>query len=371
MKISCSHSELSPTLASIYRIVPSRTNMPVLNGCLLIAEDQNLILECTDLELSLRITIPVQVEEEGSTVVLAKHFSELVHRLPDEQINLTWSDQNNLIELKCGSLTSKIHTWNAEEFPQAEKKSLNYKLNIKGEKWKKLIKKVIIAAAGQDIRANYAGVYLSFESNQIQLAATDAYRLALIKIKNDTDISDCDLFIPARTLVEVNRLIDDGDLLEISWDQGTIHFSANNFLLTSRLINSQFPDYEKVIPVDHEQKIEVPRETMLTTLERASIFISENEHFAISSLQVKGDKFIINADAAEVGSLEEIIDLTEPADHDCKAFFNVKYLLDPLQVIEQDQVTIFLNGSNGPAVYTEEGEDEYYLHLVSPVCRIS
>ncbi|MDD2555069.1 MAG: DNA polymerase III subunit beta [Syntrophaceticus sp.] len=371
MKIICSHSELSPTLASLYRIVPSRTNMPVLNGCLLTAEDQNLVLQCSDLELSLQITIPVQVEEEGSAVVLAKHFSELVHRLPDEKINLSWSDQNNLIELKCGSLTSNIHTWNAEEFPLAEKKSLDYKINVQAKKWKRLINKIIIAAAQQDIRANYAGVYIRFDNDQIQMVATDAYRLALIKIQNDTDVSDCDIFIPARTLTEVNRLIADGDQLEISWDKGTIYFSANNFLLTSRLINLQFPNYEKIIPVEYEMKIEVPREIMLTTLERASIFIPENEHFAVSCLQVEGDRFIIKADAAEVGSLEEIIDLREPAAHDCKAFFNVKYLLDPLQVLEQDQVTLCFNGSSGPAVYTEKGEDEYYLHLVSPVCRIS
>lgn len=371
MKIICSHSELSPTLSSLSRIVPSRTNLPVLTGCLLTAVDQNLVLQCTDLELSLRITIPVQVEEEGSAVVLAKHFSNLVRRLPDDKISLSWSDQDNLLEVECGSLSSNIHTWNSKEFPLTEEKPLEYKINVQASKWKRIINKMLTAAAQQNMRANYAGVYMRFDNDLIQLAATDAYRLAFLKIKNNTDVSDCDIFMPARALTEVNRLIADGDQLEISWDKGIVHFAANNFLLTSRLINAKFPNYEKVIPTEHELKIEVPRETMITTLERASIFVSENEYYAVSCLQVEGERLIINADAVEVGSLEEIINLKEPVQNNCKAFFNARYLLDPLQVMEQDNVKLCLNGSNGPAVYTEEGEEEYYLHLVSPVCRVS
>jgi DNA polymerase-3 subunit beta len=188
-------------------------------------------------------------------------------------------------------------------------------------------------------------------------------------------LSSLSRIVPSRTnlpaLTELNRLIADGDQLEISWNKGIIHFAANNFLLTSRLINAKFPNYEKVIPTEHELKIEIPREAMITTLERASIFVSENEYFAISSLQVEGDRLIIKADAVEVGSLEEIINLKEPVQNSCKAFFNARYLLDPLQVMEQDNVKLCLNGSNGPAVYIEAGEEEYYLHLVSPVCRVS
>jgi DNA polymerase-3 subunit beta len=371
LQIICSHSELSPTLSSLSRIVPSRTNLPVLTGCLLKAVDQNLVLECTDLELSLRITIPVQVNEEGTTVVLAKHFSDLVRRLPDDQISISWSDQNNLLEVQCGSLSSNIHTWNYEDFPLAEEKPLDYKISVQASKWKRIINKMLIAAAQQNMRANYAGVYMRFDDDLIEFAATDAYRLAFIKIQNNTDLSDCDLFIPARALTELNRLIAVGDQLEISWNKGIIHFAANNFLLTSRLINAKFPNYKKVIPTEHELKIEIPREAMITTLERASIFVSENEYFAISSLQVEGDRLIIKADAVEVGSLEEIINLKEPVQNSCKAFFNARYLLDPLQVMEQDNVKLCLNGSNGPAVYIEAGEEEYYLHLVSPVCRVS
>lgn len=371
MKITCKKSELSPALLSLCRVAPSRTNLPILTGCLLTAKDQILTMQCTDLELSLKIIIPVQVEEEGSTVVLAKHFSDLVRRLPGDQVSLSWAEKNQLLEMSYGSATSNLYTWEAAEFPLTEQKTVENKINFQGSKWKRLISKVLTAAAQQDVRINYAGVYVRFESEKIHMAATDAYRLAFIKIPNTSGIVDCDLFIPGRALIEVNRLAADSDDLEISWDSGTIFFKAQDFVLTSRLINSQFPNYEKVIPTEPEMKIEVPRDILLTTLERASLFVSTNEHYAIAGLKVEEDKLIVTAHAVEVGSLKEIITLSKPALKNCEASFNAKYLLEPLQVMEKENVTLCLNGPSGPAVYIEEGEEGFYLHLVSPVCRVN
>ena len=107
------------------------------------------------------------------------------------------------------------------------------------------------------------------------MAATDAYRLAFIRIANNSDVVDSDLFIPGRALIEANRLASDSDNLEIFWDSGTICIEAQDFVLTSRLINSQFPNYENIIPSEPELEIEVPRDILLNTLERASLYINQ------------------------------------------------------------------------------------------------
>lgn len=370
MKIICTKNDLSPALISVCRIIPSRTNLPILNGCLLTARDQTLTLQCTDLELTLEISIPAQVEEEGKTVVLTKYFSDLVRRLSGEKISLSWSEESKLLEVSCGSALSQLHTWMAADFPALPERPIENIINCQGARWKKHTNKVLTAAAQRDVRINYAGVYVSFEDEQIQMAATDAYRLAFTKIPNSSGIKGIDLFIPERALVEVNRLAADGDDLEISWDQGTIYIAAQDFKLTSRLINSQFPNYEKVIPAESELEIEVPRDILLTTLERASLFVSADEHYAVAGLKVDQDQLTVTAQAAEVGTLEEIITLEKPASKQCEARFNAKYLLEPLQVMEKDKVILRLNGSSGPAVYIEEEEEEYYLHLVSPVCTV-
>ncbi|HHV35375.1 MAG TPA: DNA polymerase III subunit beta [Syntrophomonadaceae bacterium] len=369
MKIVCNRDELSTALISICRIIPSRTNLPILNGCLITAENQTLSLRSTDLELTLEINIPVQVEEEGSTVVLAKYFSDLVRRMSGEQVSLSYSEENKMLEVKCESAISQLHTWMAAEYPEKQENPEGQQINFQGGKWKRYTNKVLAAAAQQDVRMNYAGVYVTFENEKIQMAATDAYRLAFIRIANNSDVVDSDLFIPGRALIEVNRLASDSDNLEIFWDSGTICIEAQDFVLTSRLINSQFPNYENIIPSEPELEIEVPRDILLNTLERASLFISTNEHFAIACLKVDEDKLIVSAQAVDVGSLEEIITLSKPALKQAEANFNAKYLLEPLQVMEQEKVTLCLNGPSGPAVYVEADEDEYYLHLVSPVCR--
>ena len=370
MKVICQKDELAAALTSLCRIIPNKTNLPILNGCLFEACDQTLTLKCTDLEITMEIMIPAQVEEDGSTVVLARYLADLVKRLPGEEVVLSWNEENNLLDINYGASSSKLHTWRAADFPPSREKPAERKVYFQGGLWKRITRKVLSAAAQQEARINYAGVYVQFLEENIKLAATDAYRLAVIKIPNNSCIKDCDLFIPGNALIEVNRLAADGDELEIAWDEGLICFSSQNFVLTSRLINSQFPNYEKVIPEQPELTIEIDKNSLQTALERASLFISPDEHYAIASLQVDNDLLTVRAHAVDVGSLQEEIPLISPVGGKCRVEFNAKYLLEPIQVLDQERVTICFNGERGPAVYKEENEDESYIHLVSPVCPV-
>jgi DNA polymerase-3 subunit beta len=370
LKFICKKNELSSAMISLCRVIPTRTNYPIINGCLLEARDQSLIMQCTDMEMSLKMIIPAQVEEEGSTVVLAKYFADLVKRLPGEDVTISWTEESNLLDINYGGSLSKLHTWQSADFPQMKEKPTDKIIHFQGGKWKRITRKVLSAAAQQDARVNYAGVYVQFGEDKINLAATDAYRLAVIKVSNNSDIKDCDLFIPGSALTEVNRLTVDGDDLEIAWDDGLISFNSQNFMLTSRLINAQFPNYKKVIPEQPQLTIEVDKEILLTTLERASLFISPEEHYAIAGLEIDNNLLTIRAQAVDVGSLKEDIPLLNSVDERCRVEFNARYLLDPIQVIDQGKLTISFNGESGPAVYTEEQDDESYLHLVSPVCPV-
>jgi len=369
LKIICKKSELNSALLSLCRIVPTRTNMPILSGCLLEAAEQTLTLQCTDQEINLKLTIPARVEEEGAVVVAARHLSDLLRRIESDEISISWSSENNLLLMNYGSAESSFFTWYANEFPGMEKDKAKNSITFAGDKWKKATAKVITAAAQQDVRVNYAGVYVRFEGEKIQMAATDGYRLAFFDTPNTTSVANSALFIPVKALIEVNRLAADNVDLEISWDESSISFQGNDFKLISRLINIQFPDYKKVIPKEPELKIEITRDVLLTTLERASLFVSADEHYAIACLNVEGDRLAVTAQASELGSLLENISLQEPAAKKCKASFNARYLLDPLQVMDKEKVTLCLNGESGPAVYLEDDDQDFYLHLISPVCR--
>lgn len=371
MKVNCKKAELSPALAAICRVVPTRTNNPILNGCLLFTDENSLVIQSTDLEVNLTVRIPVQVEEEGCTVVTARYLSDLVRKLPEEDLSLFFDETSQLLEIKYDSAVSRLHTWPSEDFPPVQQRCEGNVIHFTGQKWKNYINKVIFAAAQQEARLNYAGIYFRFLEDEIHLAATDAYRLALLKITNDSGISGTSILVPGRALSEVNRLVADGSTLDISWDDKMISFSAAGFVLTSRLINAQFPNYERVIPEASELQITISRELLLDTLERATLFVDPKENYAITSLQVEGNILTVSAQAVEVGSLKEEITLAVPAEKSCVANFNASYLLNPLQVMDQEMISLCLNGEDGPALYFDESEEESYLHLISPVCRVS
>ncbi|MDH7577661.1 MAG: DNA polymerase III subunit beta [Bacillota bacterium] len=369
MKVRCSRNQLAPAVAHLGRIVPARTALPILNGLLVTAEEDRLILQSTDLELSLTIAVPAQVEIQGKTVVLTRPFDNLVRRLPEGELNLVWSEINQQVEICYNQGRTFINTWPASDYPSLLQNPAGEGIIIEGSKWKNIIKKVLFAAAPQEVRPQFAGVYFQLKEECLTLVATDTYRLALFQLPFPGSRT-ADLFIPVRALGEVNRLLEDKEQLEISWEQNMISFQTPRFTLTTRLLESQFPAYEKVIPEKDELSVEVERAKLISALERASLFIAPPETYAVAELKVEAASIQLTAQALQVGSLSEEIPLKSAPAGEGQASFNAHFLLEPLRVMESREITLSLNGSQGPAICREE-DGGSYLHLVLPVCRTS
>lgn len=370
MKINCRRESLTGALAAACKVIQPRPSTPVLSGCLIYTDENGLVIQSTDLEVSLTLWIPALVEEEGCVVVPARYLYDLLRRIPNEELSLSWNEESRVLEVIYGSSLSRLHTWAAEDFPPLQARAEGQELNFPAARWKRCVGKTLFVVSQQEAAFNYSGVYFRFFDEEIHVAATDSYRLALLRIPNESPVKGASVLIPGRSLGESARLAGEGENLIVSWDDQAISFSGANFLLTTRLIDSGFPDYERVIPSDPLLKVQVERERLLDTLERASLFVSPREHYAVACLRIEGDTLTVTAQAAEVGSLKEDLPLEEGAGGSCEASFNASYLLSPLQVMEQEKVSLSLNGPSGPAVYQEEGDDGSYLHLISPVCRV-
>jgi len=327
-----------------------------------------LVMQSTDLELSLTVKIPVMVHEEGSTVVPTRYLLDLVRRLPDGEIDLSWNDLSNQLEINYNKASVKLNTWSPTDFPSIHPRPRGNSLEFNGKRWKNIIKKVLFAAAPQEIRPNYAGVYFRLHDGQLSLVATDTYRIALLTLPYSTDLDETAFFVPTVAITEAGRLVEDQDRLEITWDLNLVSFQTERFTLTSRLIDAKFPYYEKVIPNSAELEMEIDREALEACLERASLFVAPPEHFAITELNVNDNALCISAQATQVGSLKEEISLEGPVEGECVVSFNTRFLLDPLKAMDQQKIKLCLNGPSGPIVYLEMG-DASYLHLVLPVCR--
>jgi DNA polymerase-3 subunit beta len=370
VKIRCSKAILVNALSALSRITPVRAAHPILSGFMMFTKDGALVLQATDLELSLTVTVPAEVESEGCAVVTGRHLTELIRRLPEGDLTIQLMEDIQQLEVLYGQASVHISTWAVADFPALPSLPEQNKIAMEGAKWKRILRKVTVAAAPQEVRPNYAGVYIQFQSGKLKLVATDTYRLAFLSLPYQEEMPDFTLFVPVRPLGEVNRLLDDDQQLEIFWDQATIGFQTKIFTMTARLMDSQFPTYEKVIPKQYRLRIGIDKELLSATLERAVLFNELPSQQAVVDLKIEEKVLIISAEAAQVGSIREEIPLDSAEGEPCEALFTTRYLLDPLKVIDQEKVSLCLNGPREAAVYLEDGE-ESYLHLILPVRRLT
>ena len=317
MKIRCSKAILVNALSALSRIVPTHAAHPILSGFMIFTKDNTLVLQATDLELSLTVTVPAEVESEGCTVVTGRYLTELIRRLPDGDLTLQLTEDTQKLEIMYGKASVHISTWAVADFPALPSLPEQNKIIMEGARWKRIIRKISVAAASQEVRPNYSGVYIQFQSGQLKLVATDTYRLAFLSLPYQEDISDFTLFVPVRPLGEVSRMLDDDQQLEIFWDQATIGFQTKVFTITARLMDAQFPAYEKVIPKEIQQRISVNKELFNATLERAVLFNELPSQQAVVTLKIEEAILSISAEAAQVGSIKEEIPLTSSEGEPC------------------------------------------------------
>lgn len=368
MKAICERQELLQALSSLSRIVPSRPSSPILGGCLLFTGDEAIVLQGTDLDLSLTVRVPAEVYEHGSFVVPIRHFLDLVRRLPEGNVGLEWGGRGSRLEVRYREGASvKLDVWDAEEFPNLQPRALDNGMRIEGGLWKNLTKRVVFSAAAREIRPNYAGVYLEVREGELALVSTDTYRLSVLRMPYAFEsLPEGGIIIPTQAINEAVRLSGDEEQLELTWDKRVVSFQGERFVLTNRLIDARFPAYESVIPESSDVEIFVDKSLLEQCLERASLFVEPNERFAVAEMRVSGGLMRISAEAAQVGSLYEEIPVECEWNGECVAYFNTRFLLEPLRAIEQQRIKICLNGSGGPLIYLEE-MDFSYLHLVLPV----
>lgn len=368
MKLTCEQSDILKALSAVSGTTSPKGYLPILKGCLLTAKGDTLTILATNLEQTTKVSFPAEVEEEGQIVTIHRTFLDLI-RKTDSASKVTLSIKNGLFYIKSGKLQSKLHAWDAGDYPKTEVMSDQAKtLKFPTQKWKRFIEKVILATS--PARMQYYGVFMEFLEHEIRYAATDGYRMAVLKAKNETAIKEGRIFIPAQSLLEVNKLAGDTmDELEITHDKDLIRFIHPDFTLQSRLLGSQFLDYQRAFPTNITAELRMNREHLLHTLQRATLFIGKQDKYAMAEISAEGDAAVISANATEVGSLREEIVLSKLVDKQ-EIKFNAKYLLDPLHVMDDEEVVLRLHGPNAPGVYYSTGDDWVYLHLISPVCKI-
>lgn len=364
MKVTLQAELLKNKLVFVNHAITTRNQLPILLNILLEAKDNKLILSSTDLEIGIQTSCPASVEEEGSITVPAKTFTELIGSLNTESITLEVQASQLVVTTK--KTKSKFSTLPKEEFPKLYEEKGSLIASISGEDIKKEFGSVIFSASSDAARPALSGVLVKQESNGFLLVATDGYRLSLkhyavgSEDKLQSAENETTMIVPARVFREVLALKEEGSKLSIyvAKTQNQIIFEQNETLLIGRLIEAEYPNYEKIIPIDFSVRASFDREEMLKAVRICSIFARDIANIIKFSLQegkivVSAGDNTVDVDAKIKGEENEIA-------------FNAKYLLDCLSSIQTDSLEFEMTGPLNPGVF-KLTNNESYLHLIMPI----
>ena len=344
MLVSCLQENLAKGLSIVSRAVSTRSTLPVLANVLLATDNGRLKISATNLEISITCWIGAKVEKEGSITVPARTFNDLVGALPPDAVELMLDPETMTLHMTGARSEANIKGISAQEFPLIPEPAPGRRLTLAAEMLKQMINQVAFAAATDDARPTLTGVLTRFRGGEMTMAATDGFRLSVRSTAMSYNTDDFEVVIPARALMEVNRIADSSlEEIAISMPEGRnqIIFDMDNVVLVSQLIDGNFPDFTPVIPKQYKTRTVLSTAEFQKACKMAEIFAREANQTA--SVRVDpGDELmpgyaVISASSKETGDnvaqIDAIVDGTEIA-----IAFNVRYMSQVLSVLDTAQV---------------------------------
>jgi DNA polymerase-3 subunit beta len=390
LKVSTPRKDLFEGVQIVSKAVATRTSLPIL-GHVLISQDEKtgqVRLTATDLELWIEHTLPRAQEAlaaivggGGATTAPARNLADLLAALPEASVELTAEGGESTTfttHVRCNRANFKLLALNADEFPVLPEVSANNRLVIAKSELREAVKQVLFAVSTDESRVILTGVLLTYKEGVLRVVATDTHRLAVREIKViEGARADLQAVIPARALSELLRVVGGNDEGSVSLvlSDNQIQFrvedekTGSGTTIISRLIEGQFPNYERVVPTGYDRKITLERELFVAALKRAAIFAREqgsaNRVVIRSSEDIDGDRLIITAISDTLGTALEEVEITrEGATDPVEIAFNVKYLIDVLNAIESDGVHLELTAPLRPGVVRPTEGSDYFCVLM-------
>jgi DNA polymerase-3 subunit beta len=377
MKISCLQENFHKGLQIVGKAVANKTTLPVLNNILISTDGGRLKLAATNLEVGITHWIGCQVDQEGAITVPARLLTDFVSSLPNDHITMNLDERTRTLHLKCARFEANIKGISSEEFPIIPEVSEKPIARIPAPQLKEMINQVAFSASTDDSRLQLSGVYVQIEGREMLLAAADGFRLAKRTTSLDTPVeSAVKLIIPAKSMLELARVLpdDEGENAEpvsivITSNRNQVVFRHENLEVTSRLVEGNYVDIQRVIPSDWSSRTVIPTAELLKSVRMASIFAKDSANIVRLQVEPGADLtpgvLTISANAAEVGDNTSQMDCTVDGEAGQIAL-NGKFLLDVLNVMRTPQVAIETKTYQSPAVIKPVGEDGH-LHVIMPM----
>lgn len=374
MKISILQENLNRGLNTVSKLITARTTLPILNNILLTAEEGKLKLTATNLEIGINLWLPAKKEKDGQFTIPAKDLTEFINTLPVGKIDLT--EKQEKLYLEAGAYKASFNGMNAAEYPavpslkdKAVSGKITKQLELPIKDFIEAVTLVCFAAAGDETRPALTGVRINSEANKLQFVATDGYRLSLKKISLSKAADWPTLIIPSRALLEVSKIVsshqEEEKILKIALvkDINQVIFSFNQIEVVARLIEGEYPDFQKIIPEKGESQAVLNKEDFFQAVRSASIFARKSSN--IIKLIFKGSTLTIQANAQEVGE-NEISQEIKYQGSPTSIAFNYRFLQDFLSSFNEEELVMEISGALKPGLF-KGVKNPSFLHIIMPV----
>lgn len=365
MKFQCSTALLSQACQNVQRAVSTKTSIPAVEGILIKALGNELILTGYDLEIGINTSINASIEEPGSIILNAKILCEILRNLPDGTVKIE-SDERNLAVIISGNTKYQIMGISADEYPELPSVKGGFPVVISQKLLKEMVRQTIFAVATTDSKVVYTGIKFELSENEIKLIAVDGFRMAIRKEKIDYKGEEMSFIVPSKTLSEVVKLAvsdENEDYISMGVGKRHIHFEIGGYSIISRLLEGEFLNYKAAIPVTASTTVKIDTKNFINSVERTSLIISDKTKSLVSC--TFDDNIVKISSVASLGTANDRIE-AEIEGNKVEIGFNNRYLLDALKASDTDVVRLELNGSISPIlVLPPEGDD--FIFLVLPV----
>jgi DNA polymerase-3 subunit beta len=364
MQFAIQREALLKPLQQVVGVIERRQTLPVLANFLVRVRGDTVSFTGTDLEVEMVASSPATDVADGEITIPARKLFDIVRALPDG-VTIMLKLAGERVQIQAGRSRFALATLPADEFPTIDAIEVVDRVRVPEAVLKDLIERTAFAMANQDVRYYLNGMLLELENDRLRCVATDGHRLALAETTTSTDTQTRrQVIIPRKGVTELGGLFEAGEgEVELEFGRNHLRVRRGNVVFTSKLIDGRFPDYEAVIPIGADKRVELPRDTLRMALQRAAIL--SNEKYRGVKLEVStGSLRIIAHNPEQEEAVEELEADTRV--EDLAVGFNVGYLMDALAVLHSEQVQLNLRDAQSSCLI-EGGDDERSRHVVMPL----
>ena len=369
MKFTIDKSILLENLNNTIKAISTKNVIPILNGIKFELNEKGLELTASDSELTIKTFIDKKeiknIEKEGTVIIQSKYILEIIRKMPSDIINFELID-NVRIRIYTDNNEYNLNCLDYKEYPNIKLEENKDPIVLKGDVLKNIINQTVFATSNQELRPLLTGLNVKITGDVLECIATDSYRLSKKTIKIDNPVkNDINIVIPGRNIIELEKIINSEDDVEIHIFNNKVLFKYKNLIFQSNLLSGTYPNTSNLIPTEFEIESTVNLNDYFAAIDRASL-LTQGKDKNIVIMKIENNDMIINSYASEIGKTEEKLVVKSTNKASINISFSSKYMLEALKVFKSEDIDILLNNDVKPIIIKSK-EDESLIELILPI----